>query len=109
MLCSTGAVLNTTNGGATWRSKGALLEARAMAALTESALVALQTRSDCSGTGISISTNGGATWGPGACLEGFDASGPVGLDTQANRVLAVAANGRSFLSEDAGTTFTPLS
>lgn len=109
LLCATGSVLNTTNGGSTWRSGGVLLDARAIAALSPTSLVALQTRPDCPGTGVSLSANNGSTWTPGACLTDFDASGPVGLDTQGTRVLAVAANGRSFLSEDAGATFTSLS
>ena len=108
VLCSTGAVISSTNGGATWRAKGVLLEARALAAVSPTTLVALQSRADCVGTGIAVSTNAGATWGPAACLAGFDASGPVGIDAQGNRVLAVAANGQSFLSEDAGATFTSL-
>lgn len=107
-VCADGRTLQTDNGGADWAAKGQLPAPHAIAGTPGENLIALAGADGCAGLAVFTGADGGATWTKTACLAGISTSGPVGIAILDTTAMAIDGNGKTFLSTDAGKTFTAV-
>ena len=101
VLCASGAVLASNNGGESWANIGTLDGVKAAAYITKRRAFALAPDGGCA-TGSYETDDAGRTWTAAGCLD----AGP-GRALAANRNLVAAIAGDAvYVSEDGGRTWT---
>lgn len=106
VLCAAGRVHTTDDSGATWERMGAVEEGTAIAFSNASIGYAAVPDDRCDGTRVWRTTDGGSTWDERGCVEG--AADGVGLAFSSRTVGLLATIDESWLTEDAGRTWTRL-
>jgi hypothetical protein len=101
VLCASGVVRGTSDGGVTWTNLGRLRSAQLIAYDSATSGAAIGSAPTC-GMRVLITDDGGATWTPATCLQGADAQA---LAFHAGHLIAIVDDS-ILISSDGGHTWS---
>jgi len=100
VVCSDGAVLRTTDGGATYVKQSTVPAAAAIATNSDgSTYLAVTGVAGCVGVSVQASGDDGSTWNPVSCVADATDLDPIALDAFGSTVM-LRAGGTTYLSAD---------